>query len=108
MMRYAVTCGAILVVIGTAAVSMPALARERQTKQDGVAACKAACDRYNRTVASQHACYVKCEKYWLCNGSDATADDCRDGRALTLERGHRQPRRPEAAKRGTRVAPANR
>lgn len=77
---------------------IPGWARESQTMKSGVTACKAACDRLNKTVASQHACYVACEKYWLCNGRDSTRSTCADGRALTVERvrpGTRRPRFPK-------------
>jgi hypothetical protein len=98
-------------VIGMAAlVTSPTAgwARESQTMKSGVAACKASCDKLNKTVASQHACYVACEKYWLCNGRDSTKSTCADGRALRVERappGTRPPRLPQSLKRGTPVAP---
>jgi len=95
-----------IVIASLVPMATPAVARERQTMLEGVTACKQACDRNNRTVTSQHACYVACERYWLCNGSDATASDCADGRALTVEGSTNppaRPRRPDATRQGRTV-----
>ena len=72
---------AALFVLGAAVLAgsvVPALAKERQTMSQGVRACKAWCDGNNSTVGSQHACYVRCERYWMCNGSDSTTTTCAD------------------------------
>lgn len=62
-------------------------AKERQTMKNGVAACKQWCDQNNKTVPNLSACYIACEKYWLCNGSDSTAATCQEGKNLAADRG---------------------
>ncbi len=64
-----------------------ASAKENKPISQGVAECKQWCDTHNKTVAGQHACYVNCEKYWGCNGSDSTAQTCADARNLAVEPG---------------------
>lgn len=109
--RFAVV---LLVIFIAALVQNQTLsfAKERQTMKDGVAECKSWCDRNNKTVASQHSCYVNCEKYWLCKGSDATAITCADGRALSIEQvaptdPTPKPKRPLVGKKATSIEPAN-
>lgn len=48
----------------------------------GVRVCKAWCDRNSNTVSSEHSCYVRCARYWMCNGRDSTASSCADKPAL--------------------------
>jgi hypothetical protein len=85
-------------------MATPAVARERQTMLEGVTACKQACDRNNRTVTSQHACYMACESYWMCNDSDATAETCADRPSLSAMEGTSdppaRPRRSDATHQG--------
>ncbi|MBL8559847.1 MAG: hypothetical protein JNM47_14080 [Hyphomonadaceae bacterium] len=72
---------AAIVALGAFALAgsvVPVLAKERQTMSQGVRACKAWCDANNRSVGAQHTCYVRCERYWMCNGSDSTASTCAD------------------------------
>jgi len=79
-------CGAFLIgILVAAGASSTALAREKKPMVEGVAECKNWCDQHNKTAASQHACYVNCEKYWGCNGSDATAQTCADVNNLAVE-----------------------
>ncbi len=91
MLYFARKCWGVtvvfVVIVVASLIQNPtlALAKERKPMKAGVSECKAWCDRNNKTVASQHACYVNCEKYWLCQGSDATASTCADGKALGLE-----------------------
>ena len=59
-----------------AAAATPLLAKERISISRGTAACKAWCDKNNATAESAGQCYIRCERYWLCNGSDSTADSC--------------------------------
>lgn len=76
---------AAIIAVGVAVLAgavVPALAKERQTMRDGVRACKAFCDRNNTTIGSQHSCYVRCERYWMCNGRDSTTTTCADKPAL--------------------------
>lgn len=84
----------------------PAGARENQTMLEGVTACKRACDRMNRTVESQHRCYVQCERYWLCNGRDSTASTCAERSVLPSDDTSNPtptPRHSEAAPRTSTV-----
>jgi len=72
---------AALIAIGALVLGAsvaPALAKETRTMLSGVTACKAECDRINRTINSQHICYVNCERYWMCHGRDSTATTCAD------------------------------
>lgn len=54
----------------------PAIAKEKKTVKEGMAACIAWCERHNKTVNSQGKCIARCGKYWGCNGADATAATC--------------------------------
>ncbi len=54
-----------------------ALAKERITMLRGVGVCKAWCDA-NRVGAELAKCRQNCENYWMCNGSDSTAQTCAD------------------------------
>lgn len=81
----------------------PSLARESKTMFEGVTACKAWCDSNNQTLSSQHRCYVRCERYWMCNGSDSTATTCADKPAAVREQGPVTPPTPQPS---TRKGPA--
>lgn len=72
-MALAVALG-VLVLAGA---TVPVLAKENKTMQQGVGVCKAWCDA-NRRGAEQQKCSSNCERYWLCNGSDSTTQTCAD------------------------------
>ena len=103
------TTALIVVLLATTAfMSVPATAKEKQSMKNGVAACKRWCDGSNSTTDSQRVCYVKCEKYWLCNGRDSTASTCADGRNLEVDRGDTptpptKPKKPEMGTPGTTI-----
>lgn len=63
-------------IVGTLMLAAPAvIAKERQTVQQGMGACKKWCDN-NRKGNEHTKCYQNCEIYWACNGSDSTALQC--------------------------------
>lgn len=105
------TVAGLLAAAVLAGATVPVLAKERQTMLAGVTACKASCDRNNRTLPSQHRCYVACERYWMCNGSDSTATTCADKPAVDarVDGGPApppaQPKGPAAIQRNPAVAP---
>jgi hypothetical protein len=70
------------------------LAKEKQTVQAGMGACKAWCDN-NRTGNQLTQCYKNCETYWACNGSDSTEAMCRSvNESLAAEVSRPQKRSP--------------
>lgn len=81
----------------------PSLARESKTMFQGVTACKAWCDANNQTLNSQHRCYVGCERYWMCNGSDSTTTTCADKPAAVREQGPVTPTPQPPPRRGEAV-----
>ena len=53
-----------------------ALAKEKQSIREGNSACVKWCWEHNKTETSRSKCYVACDIYWNCNGSDSTAYTC--------------------------------
>lgn len=75
---------AVFAVAGLALAGLgsePSLAKEKKSIIEGQKACRAWCDAHNKTENSQGKCYLKCDVYWACNGSDSTEETCRDTKA---------------------------
>jgi hypothetical protein len=89
-------------VLMAAVTAGPTLARESKTMLQGVTACKAWCDANNQTLSAQHRCYVGCERYWMCNGSDSTTTTCADKPAAVREQGPVTPPPPPSQREGVR------
>jgi hypothetical protein len=102
--RKAIAATALGVLV-LAGATVPVLAKERQTMLQGVTACKATCDRINRMIPSQHRCYVACERYWMCNGSDSTATTCADKPAVDARVDGGAGPHPPAQPQGPALAP---
>lgn len=66
----------VLALIMLSGAPFVALAKEAQTSAAGKKACDEWCAKNNKTDASRSKCYVQCDIYWSCNGSDSTAHTC--------------------------------
>jgi len=66
----------VLALIMLSGAPFVALAKESLSMVAGKQACDRWCEQNNKTDASKSKCYVQCDIYWSCNGSDSTAHSC--------------------------------
>lgn len=73
---FSVAALAIVAFVLLGLGSVPSIAKEKKTMKDGMTACRAWCEKNNKTIASQQKCFRGCETYWACHGSDSTKESC--------------------------------